>query len=274
MHSLQPSAGNVEARGQGGARVRGGREQGFSIAGVIIALGIGAIIAAGLSQMLGGAFKAQKKVELNDERLALRREIGDMVSCERTLAGVNIAGCNGDPDDASVGPALQLKGIDLHGNTKPLFSSYSSGMYRVGRFGVKVTCSQATSSLLVRVAVYDKNGAFAKDPLTGQTLDFNAKKALVYGVEGARLCSGHFSAPSCEAYIKDFGPSPPAMTLQQAINAGTIRTYQHAVDNGYICDWPRVNDYCQCPAGTVQRGYNLDGCSNGHTIASCVCCDQ
>lgn len=172
---------------------------GSSLPSVLIGVGIMGIVAAGMGQVYKTSFRAQKRVENNQERTRIADSLVQRVDCKKTFAGVTPGTCPG-----GVNGVIALK--DASNNT---FVSGSGNASKIGDWAIKASCNSSAGEVSVNIAasksdvpLVTANGStlFSKDPLNEQLLDWSHSKSSLF-LAGTGLCRSHFSAGSglCDA---------------------------------------------------------------------------
>ena len=167
---------------------------GSSLPSVLVGVGLMGIVAAGMGQVYKTSFRAQKRVENNQERTRIADSLVQRVDCKKTFAGVTPGTCPG-----GVNGVIALK--DASNNT---FVNGSGNASKIGDWAIKATCNSSASEVSVNIAASKSavplttaNGAslFTRDPLNEQRLDWSHSKSSLF-LAGTGLCRSHFSAGS------------------------------------------------------------------------------
>lgn len=175
------------------------RRSGASLPSVLIGVGIMGIVAAGMGQVYKTSFRAQKRVENNQERSRIADSLVQRVDCKKTFAGVTPGTCPG-----GVNGVIALK--DASNNT---FVNGSGNASKIGDWAIKATCNSSAGEVSINIAASKSNiplstasgsSLFLKDPLNEQLLDWSHSKSSLF-LAGTGLCRSHFSAGSglCDA---------------------------------------------------------------------------
>jgi hypothetical protein len=170
-------------------------EAGLSLVAVVVAVGLAGILALVLSSMIGGALKGQKAVDLRSDFTALKALVLSSIDCKGTFESVSPAIDPGAPgascdstSSSQVAPFLRLRRATANGSVQWLTGPLNrDGAARLGSWKVRVTCSDAEQSLIIRAARVDDNGNALKDPLTGFLQGWDAKNALIAGGDASGL---------------------------------------------------------------------------------------
>ena len=152
---------------------------GFSLVGVIVAIGILGLVMKFLISMLGDSSKFSKTMELKNDKQLLRLILTDRVSCTDTLKPYgNPPLCNGP-----------IKVYDSAGRT--LLEAAGT---KFGHWTIRASCevNAGSTDLMFRVARPNGAGGFFKDPTSGEVYSWNHKRAALFPA-GLSICSSHFS---------------------------------------------------------------------------------
>jgi len=176
--------------GEGG---RGEGQLGIGLMEVIIALGLLTIIVAATSQFMGRSMLSQSSLELRGDKEGIRRRLIDQISCSTTLAPNANAICPGP------GAVVTLKGTNASGPYTVLSGNIRGTL--IGRWTYRAECAAKGGPVNVRALHLNKgfefsnlsSNAYAKDPMTQQTITINDPRSLLFPA-GAELC-GSGSAP-------------------------------------------------------------------------------
>ncbi len=175
------------------------RRSGSSLPSVLVGVGIMGIVAAGMGQVYKTSFRAQKRVENNQERTRIADSLVQRVDCRKTFAGVTPGTCPG-----GVNGTIALK--DASNNT---FVNGSGNASKIGDWAIKASCNSSAGEVSINIAASKSNiplstasgsSLFLKDPLNEQLLDWSHSKSSLF-LSGTGLCRSHFSAGSglCDA---------------------------------------------------------------------------
>lgn len=124
-------------------------QQGFSLVSVLIALGVGSVLALSLSTMLNNSFKASKSTQLREDQLGNRRVLRNRIDCTQTLAEVTCG--------SSFFP-LKDKNSNIIGVS-------NLGAFKLGSYHIRASCDG--TALKIESSRLITASSFAKDPLTG-----------------------------------------------------------------------------------------------------------
>lgn len=183
----------------------------------LVAGAIGAVAAVFLSKMMVSNFRATASLSLSEDLLAVRRRIDQELSCEKTLAGINLTG-----PTCSAGSTTPLTLRDRNGNalTEPLLTTgVGAGSGKMAGWHVRTTCDGPNGTLSI-LAARPEGASFMQDPFTKRTYDWSTNKKELYGASsGLKLCSGMFGGGSvpltpkglCEIRKKFVTTSSPLM---------------------------------------------------------------
>lgn len=157
---------------------QGGRQDGMSLMGAIIAVAVFAATAAMIMQRQTNSMKAQQHAALRASLTALKTTLQSSVDCQQTVSAIATT-CNG------VIPLLSATGATIHPS---------------GKFTVRATC-QAGQGLTIQAArlkpgaamTTQNNADFYTDPLNGQPLSW-ANGTLFSPSSGTGLCQTLFSS--------------------------------------------------------------------------------
>lgn len=110
-----------------------------------------------------------------------------------------------DPNSLDINPILLYRTSSLGKKmplTGPLISSGPlKGAARFGDWYLKAGCSAQDNTIVVRAAKATSNGQFIKDPISGESLDFNHKLALIFGSGSGKAISSCYFPPTFKTEI-------------------------------------------------------------------------
>jgi hypothetical protein len=114
--------------------------------------------------------------------------------------------CSSTSDDQK-GPYMRLFRRTLAGPREVGTFDAAHGVVRLGGYALRVSCSRQEESLIVRAAKMDASGKFGKDPLTGGTMDFGARRALVIGGAARPACFPVRRSPQSHTFDAQLQPA-------------------------------------------------------------------
>lgn len=159
-------------------------EHGGALLNVMVAVGLGGIVVAGMTQMITNSMKAQKRVSNDVDKSAIKQMLLDVVDCKETLDH-----CNG----------TQPSKVYRHRKDGPeLFIKNTGTGSRFGFWTLRANCNGTDDGLIVRAArlkegksVLSNNKAnFQPDPLSNQTYTWTDYQTLLFS-DGVEICTGH-----------------------------------------------------------------------------------
>lgn len=172
-------------------------QRGISLISVLVGMGLVALLAVAVNRMMSLGMKAQFKVNLDMDRIAIGRHLMARVSCtDSYIVGSTCA---------SPGPKPMY---DSNGDI--IIPNTGSGK-KFGKFTVKAECNEAGDGLIIKAARL-KAGAgltstspsdFLPDPLTGRIITWNDVASKLYP-DGVDICPVSVSERSSR-----FAPSQP-----------------------------------------------------------------
>lgn len=176
-------------------------QRGASLISVLVAAGLVGVVALVGAKLTANLGAGTRRAELRGEREVIRSLIYNEIDCAATFAtaGIDPAAPGGSCTSTSApggqsGPYLRLARRTADGNVHYLTDvPGSGGAAKVGDWSVRVSCSAAEQSLVVRVARPISGGGFARDPLNENvTYNWNEPRGLLYGGSGGAmpLCFG------------------------------------------------------------------------------------
>ncbi len=175
-------------------------QQGSSLMSAVIAVSLSVIAINALFRTTNISMQSMSFIENRADRESIRHLIMNGLDCNATFTSqaVNTAidcGTSSALSGQTGGKFLRLRratvGGGTHHITGPLETSGNfANAGRIGNWYVRATCSESEQSLVIRTALSDGAGGFAKDKLTGQVLDWNHPKALLFGAGsgGTPIC--------------------------------------------------------------------------------------
>ncbi|HYX32869.1 MAG TPA: hypothetical protein VE954_07125 [Oligoflexus sp.] len=183
--------------------------QGFSMVGVLMALGLSGLVGLIVSKQTVNSLKGQKLAEYKADLSLIKSIVLSNLDCEsifskNDLTPANITGkCVSTSNiGEQIGPNLRLFRRTMDG--KPFeFGQLdaASGTIKLGNWSLKATCSAKEQSLIIRAAILDAKGNFVKDPLTGRAYDFEHPNSLLIG--GGKAVPLCFSDPGAGQFAKN-----------------------------------------------------------------------
>lgn len=222
-----------------------GGEHGGSLVAVLVAVGIGGMLALGISAIATNGFRAQSSVERRSDREAVKNFLIARVSCRGTSAS------------CTPGQPVELRTENANGVSSVLVGI---GGQKFGDVGVRAECSPSGTGTIVRSARLLKGtaisaGKFAPDPLTGKVVTFSDPESLVLP-DGIEMCSGAGLDRYPDEIICEIrsGPSRTSYRLWHYANYGSSAFPMYNLVSGYqgiSSSWPERVTYRQASGAAV-----------------------
>ncbi len=227
-------------------------ERGTSLISAVIAIGIVTLASTHLFRTTSQSMSSMRFVEQRGDMESIRQMLISGLDCSATFLD-NAVNTNVDCSSTSAlngqssGKFLRLRRATLNGGVHYITGSLetSGNFANAGRFGdwyLRATCSEAEQSLVIRVARGTSTGTFAKDPLTGQVLDWNHPSSLLFGSGsgGTPICfnsssGGSSSSTTTNTESVTFNGVPKGLScVRKTVNP--IQVYSDSSSVTYFCD--------------------------------------
>lgn len=158
-------------------------QHGGALLNVVVAVGLGGIVVAGMTKMMSNSMRAQKRVSNDVDKSAIKQMLLDVVDCKESLDQ-----CNG------------TNPINVYRHRKDgpeLFIKNTGSGSRFGFWALRANCNGTDDGIIVRAARLKPNKSifstnkedFQPDPLSNQIYTWNNDQSLLFG-DGIEICGG------------------------------------------------------------------------------------
>ena len=160
-----------------------GKNAGFSLISVIIAIGLMGLLAVGINHILNSGFRGNAKLRIDQERLYIANQIIERIDCRQTFSTITPSAC------IASSSAVTLRQED----GTPIYPGNRIGKSWIMRVNCNVQAGiEGLTVKLAKVVPDTMPRVFWKDPLGGGLLNFNHRKADLFDA-GTRPCGSMFT---------------------------------------------------------------------------------
>ncbi|NRA69364.1 MAG: prepilin-type N-terminal cleavage/methylation domain-containing protein [Pseudobacteriovorax sp.] len=206
-------------------------KSGFSLVGVLIAVGIMGIIATALMRMQSNSFRNAKSLELRTDLEALKKELIENLDCSNTL-----------PDDPAVACTTPRFVDIVRSNGDVFLANGGATGTKMGAYNLRAICNANQSRLVIQAQQTDDNGIPVRDPIKKRVLGFREV------FRNLNLCTSSFSGPATpeqehEEKFLEFYP-----TGRFSAVGGRVRLTISLINSDAACTHSLI--MCGNPSGT------------------------